>query len=239
MKSQASSVEYNGRTIVFDIEYRNRRTMAIHIRPPGDVMVFSPLHTDEEMIRERVRSKGRWILKKIAEIKHLDPKKFKKKFVQGEKFLFLGKHYNLKIIKNGRKIPKVFFEDGVFYLEAEILDYERSKKAMEKWYRGKADRIISDRVEHYSQKLGNFPRSAKAKEQKRRWGSCTSRGDLYFNWRLVMAPPGIVDYIVVHELCHLIHGDHSRKYWDLVGSILPDFKKRKKWLKENGLKLEI
>jgi predicted metal-dependent hydrolase len=80
---------------------------------------------------------------------------------------------------------------------------------------------------------------AKAKEQKRRWGSCTSRGDLYFNWRLAMAPPGIIDYIVVHELCHLAHKDHSRKFWDLVGSILPDFKKRKKWLKENGLKLEI
>ena len=234
-----SWVKYNGSTIVFDIEYRDRKTTAIHIRPPGDVMVFSPLYTDEKIIRERVRSKGRWILKKIAEIKHLDPEKYKKKFVQGEKFLFLGKHYDLKIIKNGRKIPKVFFEDGVLYLEAEVLDHEKSKKAVEKWYRIKAGRIIGDRVELYSQKLGRYPRSAKAKEQKRRWGSCTSRGDIYFNWRLVMAPPGIVDYIVVHELCHLIQRDHSRNFWDLVGSILPDFKKRKKWLKENGLKLEI
>jgi predicted metal-dependent hydrolase len=234
-----SSVEYNGSTIFFDIEYRNRKTMAIHIRPPGDIVVFSPLYTSEEIIRNRVRSKGRWILKKIAEVKHLDPEKYKKKFIQGEKFLFLGKHYDLKIIKNGRKIPKIFFENGVFYLETEILDYEKSKKAMEKWYRSIAGRIIDDRVELLSQKLGSFPRSAKAKEQKARWGSCTSRGDLYFNWRLAMAPPGIIDYIVVHELCHLIQRDHSRRFWNLVGSILPDFKKRKKWLKENGLKLEI
>jgi len=234
-----SSVEYNGCNIVFDIEYRDRKTMAIHIRPPGSVKVFSPLYTDEAIIRERVKSKGRWILKKIAEIEHLDPKKYKKKFVQGEKFPFLGKYYDLKILKNGRKIPKVFFKDEVFYLEAETFDHEKSKKAMEKWYRVKTDRIISDRVELYSVKLGKNPRSVKTKEQKRRWGSCNSRGDLYFNWRLAMAPPGIIDYIVVHELCHLIHGDHSRKFWGLVESILPDLKKRKKWLKENGLKLEI
>jgi predicted metal-dependent hydrolase len=202
-------------------------------------MVFSPLYTDEEIIRERVRSKGRWILKKISEVESLDPAKYRKKFVDGEKLLFLGKHYDLRMIKNGRKIAKVFFEDGIFYLEAETFEYEKSRKAMEKWYRYKAGRIIGDRVELYSQKLGEYPSSVKAKEQKRRWGSCTSRGDLYFNWRLAMAPPGIIDYIVVHELCHLMHRDHSRKFWNQVGSILPDFKKRKKWLKENGLKLEV
>ena len=239
MKSPASSVEYNGRTIVFDIEYRNRKTMAIHIRPPGDVVVFSPLYTGEEIIRNRVRSKGRWILKKIAEVNHLDPEKYKKKFVQGEKFLFLGKHYDLKIIKNGRKIPKVFFEDGVLYLEAEVLDYKKSKKAMEKWYRIKAGRIIGDRVELYSKKLGSCPRSVKAKEQKRRWGSCTAKGNLYFNWRCIMAPPPVIDYIIVHEMSHLVHPNHSKRFWQKVESILPDYKKRRKWLRDNGLRLDL
>jgi predicted metal-dependent hydrolase len=234
-----SSVEYDGNIIGFDIEYRNRRTTAIHIRPPGTVLVYAPACSGEEKIRDCVRAKGRWILKKISEARLLDPARYKKKFVDGELFLFLGKDHALKIINNGRKIPRVFFKEGVFCLETGVYGIERSRQAMEKWYRKKAQRIISDRVELYSGKIGRYPRSAKAKEQKRRWGSCTLRGDLYFNWRLAMAPPGIIDYVVVHELCHLIHADHSSKFWERVGSILPDYRKRKKWLRENGLKLDM
>jgi predicted metal-dependent hydrolase len=234
-----SYVGYEGNIIDFDIEYRNRRTMAIHIRPPGTVLVYAPIDSDEEKIRERVRSKGRWILKKMSEVSRLDPYEYKKDFADGELFLFLGKNHTLKIVKNGRKIPKVFFKDGIFYLETGEYEIERLRQAMEKWYRKKAGSIVVDRVEVYAKKIGRSPRSAKAKEQKRRWGSCTSKGDLYFNWRLAMAPPGIIDYVVVHELCHLIHSDHSRKFWEEVGSILSDYKKRKKWLKENGSRLDI
>jgi predicted metal-dependent hydrolase len=234
-----SYVGYEGNIIDFDIEYRNRRTMAIHIRPPGTVLVYAPIDSDEEKIRERVRSKGRWILKKMSEVSRLDPYEYKKDFADGELFLFLGKNHTLKIVKNGRKIPKVFFKDGIFYLETGEYEIERLRQAMEKWYRKKAGSIVVDRVEVYAKKIGRSPRSAKAKEQKRRWGSCTSKGDLYFNWRLAMAPPGIIDYVVVHELCHLIRADHSRRFWEEVGSILSDYKKRKKWLKENGSRLDI
>jgi len=234
-----SSLEYDDNMIEFDIQYRDRRTMAIHIRPPGTVLVYAPIDSDEEMIRERVRSKGRWILKKLSEVSRLDPRKYKKVFADGEPFLFLGKNHKLRIVKNGRKIPRVFFKEGVFYLETGVYETGRLRKAMEKWYRKKAGSIIDDRVEVYAKKIGRSPRSARAKEQKRRWGSCTLRGDLYFNWRLAMAPPGIIDYVVVHELCHLIHADHSRRFWERVGSILPDYRKRKKWLRENGLRLDI
>jgi predicted metal-dependent hydrolase len=233
------SVEYQDRIIDFHIEYRNRKTMAIHIRPPASVLVLSPVGTPEKVIRERVKSKGRWILKKLSEVRHLDPEKFKKDFANGESFLFLGKNYDLKIVRSSRKIPKVFFREGVFYLETSVFKVEELSRAMEKWYRKKAERIINDRVEMYSGKIGKRPRTARVKEQKQRWGSCTSKGDLYFNWRCVMAPPGIIDYLVVHEMSHLIHSNHSRAFWEEVGSIMPDYKKRKKWLKENGLKLDI
>lgn len=213
--------------------------MAIHIKPPGNILVFSPLNVPEHIIKERVRSKGGWVLKKLLEVKHLDTEKFKKDFVDGEALLFLGKNYNLKIIENDRKIPKVFLRDGMFYLETSLFEVAELRKAMEKWYRKKADRIINDRVEIYLSKIGRRPRSAKVKEQKRRWGSCTARGDLYFNWRLVMAPPGIIDYIVVHEMSHLVHPNHSRRFWQKVESILPDYRKRRKWLKDNGLRLDL
>ncbi len=234
-----SSITYKERIIDFDIEYRNRRTMAIYIRPPGKIIVLSPEGISERIIQQRVMAKGRWILKKISELEVLDPEGFKKTFTGGESFLFLGEGYGLKVISNGRKIPVVFFSKGVFYLETGIFETSKSRKAMEKWYRKKADQIINERVEHFINKIGKRPGSVKVKEQKRRWGSCTTRGDLYFNWRIIMAPPGIIDYVVVHELTHLICPDHSRRFWQKVESVLPDYKKRRKWLKVNGLKLDI
>ena len=142
-------------------------------------------------------------------------------------------------MKNGRKRPKVFFNNDRFYLELYELDHIKMRKAMEKWYRKKADRIINDRVGIYIEKIGKKPQNVTVKEQKRRWGSCTAKGKLYFNWRIIMAPPGIIDYVVVHEMCHLAYLNHSKIFWQKVGSIFPDYKKRRKWLKDNGLKLDF
>ena len=233
------SVIYENQIIDFGIEYRNRKTMAIQIRPPDGVFVLSPYGISERMIRNRVKSKGRWIIKKLLEMKDIDPEANRKNFIGGEHFLFLGKNYNLQIIKNSRKIPKVFFKDSRFYIETSDSDQYGIRKAMEKWYRKKADRIISDRVEVYIHKIGKRPNIVKVKEQKRRWGSCTSKGNLYFNWRCIMAPPAVIDYIVVHEMSHLAHPNHSRRFWDKVGSVFPKSKKRRKWLKDNGLRLDI
>jgi predicted metal-dependent hydrolase len=118
-------------------------------------------------------------------------------------------------------------------------DHEKMRRAMEKWYRKKADRIINDRVGVYIDKIGKEPKIVKVKEQKRRWGSCTSKGNLYFNWRCIMAPPPIIDYIVIHEMSHLVHPNHSKRFWQKVESILPDYKKRRKWLRDNGLRLDL
>ncbi len=234
-----SSVIYQDRKIDFDIEYRNRRTMAIRIMPPDKILICSPMGVSEDIIRERVRSKGRWILKKLIQLRDIGPETRDRIINDGQSFLFLGKDYPLTILKNGRKRPRVFFNDDRFYLELHELDNVKMRKAMEKWYRKKADRIIDDRVSIYIEKIGIKPQDVKAKEQKRRWGSCTSKGKLYFNWRIIMAPPAIVDYVVVHEMCHLAYLNHSKNFWQKVESVFPDYKKRRKWLKDNGLKLDF
>jgi len=231
------SIIYQDQRISFDIEYRNRRTMAIQIMPPDKVLVYSPMGVPEDIIRERVKSKGRWILKKLIQLRDIGPGTRDRIFASGQLFLFLGKNYPLTILKNGRKRPRVFFNDDRFYLELCELDHIKMRKAMEKWYRKKADRIIDDRIGIYIEKIGKKPQDVKVKEQKRRWGSCTAKGKLYFNWRIIMAPPAVVDYVVVHEMCHLVYLNHSKNFWQKVGSILPDYKKRRKWLKDNGLKL--
>lgn len=109
-----------------------------------------------------------------------------------------------------------------------------------KIYKKKAKEQIQKRVEYYS---AFIPESTKinrimVKEQKKRWGSCSSKGNLNFNWRLILAPPEVLDYVVVHEMCHLKYMNHSKEFWCEVERILPDYKERRKWLKEKGTSLE-
>ena len=103
-----------------------------------------------------------------------------------------------------------------------------------------AVRIINERVAIYAEKLQLRPKKITVKDQRRRWGSCSARtGALHFNWRIVMAPPEVIDYVVVHELAHIRHPDHSRSFWSLVAQFIPDYKKRRKWLREHGGRLVV
>ena len=106
--------------------------------------------------------------------------------------------------------------------------------ALEKRYRAAAKNYIPRRVEYYHQFAGGHYHKITIRDQKTRWGSCSASGTLSFNFRLMMAPPRVLDYVVVHELCHLTHMNHSKEFWNMVESILPDYKEHRKWLKENG-----
>jgi hypothetical protein len=106
---------------------------------------------------------------------------------------------------------------------------------MERWYRKETEKVILERIEYYKTKFSTGPAKIKIKEQKRRWGSCSSRGSIYFNWRIIMAPPLVIDYVIVHEMSHLIYRNHSPKFWKQVESILPDYKVHKKWLRDHGV----
>ncbi|MFC2159623.1 M48 family metallopeptidase [Actinomycetota bacterium] len=213
--------------------------MAIQVMPPDKILVVSPLGIPEDIIRRRVKSKGNWIVKKLVQLREMKLNAPERTFTEGQPFLFLGKNYPLHILQNGRKIPKVIFTEKRFNMELNEFDIVKMRKAMEKWYRKKADWVINDRVEVYVSEIGRRPRVVKVKEQKRRWGSCTAKGNLYFNWRCIMAPPAVIDYIVVHEMSHLAIPNHSKRFWRKVGLVLQDYKKRRKWLKDNGLRLDL
>ncbi|MDF2503610.1 SprT family zinc-dependent metalloprotease [Clostridium sp.] len=107
------------------------------------------------------------------------------------------------------------------------------------WYREMAKEEINKRVSFYQKYFNMKPSEIKVKEQKRRWGSCTYKDSLLFNWRCVMAKESVLDYIVVHEMCHMVHKNHSKEYWKAVASILPDYKQREQWLKYNGAKMDL
>lgn len=105
---------------------------------------------------------------------------------------------------------------------------------LEKKYRQAAKRYIYERVEYYIDMIGGHYSSIRIGDQKTRWGSCSNNGTLSFSWRLMLAPPRVLDYVVIHEICHLTYMDHSKNFWDLVSVYDPDYKEHRKWLKENG-----
>lgn len=232
--------KYGDKTIEFEIKYRERRTMAIQIEPIDKILVISPKGLSEELIKEKVKSKGSWIVKKLMELKEVEYEPFAREFVNGEAFMYLGRNYSLEIFKdNNIKRPKINLNNGKFYITTFTEDHANLKKAMEKWYRKEAKKIIDKRVNFYIPKIEKEPNQVKIKEQKKKWGSCTSKGNIYFNWRTIMAPSNVIDYIVVHELCHLVYPGHSKNFWGKVESLLPDYKKRRKWLQKYGIRMDL
>jgi len=233
-------IQHRDKTIEFAISYRNRRTLAIQIKPPGSILVMSPLGLSQETVKSMVRSKGDWIIKKLLNIKKIASVSINREFRDGESFLHLGRECFLQIIPDkSLKRPKIRLSDGWLQIITPSEDRDGLKKVLEKWYRKEAEKIITERLDFYRPKLNVEPAHVKVKQQKRRWGSCTPKGDLFFNWRIVMAPLPVVDYIIVHEMSHLIHKNHSARFWKTVEKVLPDYRARRKWLRDHGITMDL
>lgn len=152
-----------------------------------------------------------------------------REFRGGEEFMYLGLPYKLKVEHGGTR-ALVF--DGAFILSPDHA--ARAREFFTGWYREAARSVIEERARLYASKASLSYSGIRITAAKRTWGSCARRGTLSFSWRLVMAPPEIIDYVIVHELAHLAEMNHSRRFWEKVESLLPDYRERRSWLKENG-----
>ncbi|WP_195345132.1 M48 family metallopeptidase [Paraclostridium sordellii] len=232
--------QYGTRYISFNLIYRKRKNMSIEIGPSGEITVISPLGVDYDTVIEKVRSKGSWIIGKLYEVSYINDKKIHREAVSGESFMYLGRSYSLDLVldESVSDISVKLFR-GKFMVMTNTLDEDSIKKALEFWYREKTLSKILERVEYYQLYFRDKVSDVKVKDQKKRWASCTSDNRLLFNWRCVMAPSNILDYIVVHEMCHMEHKDHSKVFWDRLCSVMPDYESRRQWLKNNGIKLDL
>jgi hypothetical protein len=210
-----------------------RRTIALIIERDGSFTVRAPLRAPNAAIETFIQQKADWITRTREKIKNVQPV-LAKQYADGEKFLFLGSSFDLKLV--GLQKPWLRFENG-FTLHRAV--QEKGEQVFTRWYKERAFEIISERVKQYSQKYNFTPKQVKISSAKTRWGSCSPNGTLNFTWRLVMAPLEVIDYVVVHELTHLRVKNHSSKFWKAVESIYPEYKKQRKWLKENGEKLNL
>lgn len=237
-------ITYGNRKIKFNIKRgRRKKTVALQIQPNSTVVVLSPYFLDKDKIMEIVRKRARWIIQKQEKIKKLNAEMPKKEFVSGESFPYLGREYRLKVIKSKlERSDACKLMGGRFRVEINNKFSDRGaskivKENLFEWYIEHAKEKINERVQRYSKLIGIIPQKIIIRNQEKRWGSCSHSGVLRFNWKAIMAPLSVLDYVIVHELCHRIHQNHSPDFWQKVGSVIPDYKKKREWLKENSLLL--
>ena len=196
------------------------------------MIVRAPIRISDGRIKEFVFSKSDWIL--AQQKKAASRQAPVHTFLNGDTFLFLGKLYPLQISDNSSKSLRL---DTCFHLRSS--DQPLARKVFMNWYKQHARRIFTERVQYFAN-LYHFSYSKiKLSSARTRWGSCNSKGSLSFTWRLVMAPMEIIDYVVIHELVHLEIPNHSPAFWKKVEDLLPDYKKRRAWLKVNGHSLNL
>ncbi len=204
-----------------------RRTLALEITGDARLIVRAPLHAPLDYIEGFIRRKQDWIRRKLDEAA-MRPRAAEKRFTDGEEFLHLGESCPLSIVEGGT--GGIRLTDRL-HLPERLLPVARA--AIIKWYKKEARRIITGRVEWYAERTGLAPSRVRISSARKRWGSCGPGGSLNFSWRLVMAPLPVIDYLVVHELAHIAHPNHSKQFWNKVKSIMPDYAERDRWLKEN------
>ena len=214
-----------------------RKTASVRVRE-GKVSVAVPESLSVSRIEALLAKKARWIREKLLLQSNVDPVK-PREYVSGERFSYLGRNYRL-VVESGRPAA-VKLRQGRFWVRVPggRNNPGKVRDALTLWYRTHAEQKLREKADHYAGIIGVSPTAVGFRTFKSRWGSCDSRGLVQFTWKIIVAPDRIVDYLVVHELCHLKQHNHSPRFWKCVESVFPEYKECRDWLKQNGRLLQI
>jgi len=218
----------------YSIVYSNRKTMSIVIERDRSVVVRAPHNTSEEVIAETVKKRRRAILQKINHHQKYPLEAQTKEFVSGESLLYLGKPYQLFVVDES--VDGVIF-DSKFVIGKQ--NQTRAKQLLHDWYYNSANQIIIPKAVSIAKQIGVSFNKINILDLKYRWGSCTPKDNIHFNWRLIKAPMNVIEYIIVHELTHFLETNHTPEFWNRVRTSLPQYSAAKKWLMNFGHELEI
>lgn len=229
---EQSTVQFGRTSIPYAIERgRRHKTVAIAVDPERGVRVRAPRHTPITKLDDIVRRKAKWIIDRRRQHEDLPPQPTSREFVNGETFLYAGKQYRLRLV------PRVKSENDRVCLVAGRLCVSARRQTREvliDWYRDRAQERLGARVQVWAERLSVIPTGVLVREQRTRWGSADAKGYLRFNWRIVQASTRLLDYVVVHELVHLLHADHTREFWATLGRVMPDYEARREKLRVVG-----
>lgn len=216
------------------IRSQRRKTMQITVERNGELSISAPPGVHVDKLRQFVREKRFWIYTKLAEKERLRRSIPRKEFVDGEGFLFLGRSYRLKLV--GKQELPLKLLNGRFLLRRDCVSNARAHFV--RWYGNRAKSWISDRVESYAGRMSVDPAAVRVQDLSYRWGSCGKDKSLFFNWKTILLPPRVAEYVVVHELAHLHEAHHTPEFWLRLERAMPDFMQRKIWLAEHGIDVE-
>lgn len=226
--------------IAYEIVRSRRTTADIVIERNGRVLVRAPVDVSDERIERIVERKRYWIYRNLAEWRDLNATRVVREYCNGEGFLYLGRSYRLRLVAEQNE--PLLLKDGRFCLRRDTADrsqVEAVRAVFRKFYEERGRERMVRRVEYFAPKVGVDPKGVAVRDLGHRWGSCSAAGRVVFHWKCMMAPPRIIDYLVVHELCHFRHLNHTDAFWNEVDKVLPAFRERKEWLRKHGAGLDV
>jgi len=221
-----AKIQFGSKEIDFHWEYSNRKSLGITVTPDLDILVKAPVDASLSKIKEKVTKKAPWIIKQQSFFLSFHPKTPARKFISGETHLYLGRQYRLKIITGKDESVKLKGK----YIEVTTTDKSNVRQLVNKWYlqnaKLKFHTVAQQLIEKFKKHKAQ-PSSIVLREMPTRWGSCTPKGKLILNPELIKAPKGCIEYVIIHELCHLVHRDHTQRFIDLQTKEMRDWEKWK------------
>jgi hypothetical protein len=233
----SESIQYENHKIFFCLEFRKRKTLEISVLPDSTVSVRAPQNSKINQIKDKVKKRAPWILKQISYFSENVPKITPRKYISGETHRYLGKQYRLKIFKS--KEERVKFIRGYIHIFVQDKnDTDKIKKKLNEWYRERMKIKFFERLNICYEKLRkydiDFP-EWQIKSMKKRWGSCTKTGKILLNPELIKVPLICLDYVIIHEFCHLKYYNHDKNFYNFLSKILPDWQNIKDKLEKSEL----
>lgn len=238
---ERSEVQWGNTRISYGIRRSSqRKTVAVTVTPPGQVLLTAPRDTPIERLDAVVHAKAKWIASRLRLVRPPEPVPSPREFVGGESFLYLGRQYRLEVRAKGAGLD-VRLERGRLQVHVPRgstgeARSEAVREALVEWYREHARARLVERTVWWARRARVPEPQVLVREQEKRWGSC-SRGVVRFNWRIIQAPMRLVDYVVAHEVVHLLHDAHGREFWATLGRLIPDYEARRALLLAEGPRL--
>lgn len=224
------------KNIAYVLKRSKRKTASIQIERDGQVSLRVPLHMTIPQIEMLMANKEAWVRRHLN-ARQIIRRKNRQRYDEGTRFPYLGKSYCLKIVDD--QTAPLLLKSGRFHLKSDYQSRPEADQAFKAFYCQQGMKKVRERVAYFQNMIGVQANRIRIVETKTRWASCSSIGNLNFHWKCLMFPKEVFDYIIVHEVSHLVHLNHSKHFWAQVEKIIPDYKLRREWLRDKGVALDL
>ena len=234
-----TTITLEGRSFTCSLRFSPRRqSVQIRVSRPDCLELAAPTGMSWSQIQQLVETKRVWVLRQVRRLEAVAANPANASLTHGATLLYRGQPHTLLLLADAAGRPNVTYSACNIAVHLPELVGEDNDPAvwqsLKQWYLEQSHQQLLERTRYWSTHIGVRPARISLRDQKTRWGSCSSRGTVSFNWRIIMAPPAVLDYLVVHELCHMLHPNHSPAYWREVARWIPDCREQRRWLKQNG-----